>query len=136
MPNWQPNRVSRPIQFDMVTLFVGTAVWALILTGMRLLGFPLRGYVIVSVLLAVVGISLVLFRNLGRPVSVSICCGIVVTALGGLLSGVVQGTPFRDIQLGLVAYGAAYGLVAFFVFDAVLILSEFVRYVLNRHPDE
>lgn len=136
MPNWQPNSVSRPVRFDLLTLLVGTTMWAVLLSGMRLLGFPLRGYVSASVLLIVVGVARVLFRKLGRPVSVSICCGIVFAVLGEMLFRLVQGMPFRGVQLLDIAGGAVAGLFAFFVFDAVLILSERIRSVLNRHAED
>ncbi|QDS96994.1 hypothetical protein [Adhaeretor mobilis] len=124
--------MSRPIRFDLVTLFVGTTVWAALLAGMRLLGFPPRGYVGVSVYLISVGTSLVVFRKYNRPLSISISCGIVVVVLGELFLQLVQGTPARVPRLELVVCGAGYGTIAFFVFNGVQILSAWVRLLLNR----
>jgi len=111
-------------------------MWAVLLSGMRLLGFPLRGYISISVFLFVVGVALVLFRKFGRPVSVSITCGIVVAILGEIFFRFFRGMSFQGIQLLNIAGGAVSGLLAFFVFDAVLILSERIRSMVNRHPDD
>jgi len=100
---------------------------------MRLLGFPFRGYVIVSVVLIVVGLTLLLFRKLGHPVLISMGCGAVFTVIGGLLLSKSQGIPIQGMRfLEAVVSGAAFGLFAFYVFDAVLILSEFIRSVMKR----
>ncbi len=131
MPNQYPKPRLNRFRFDMVTLFAATTLWAILLAGMRMLNFPLRGYAVISILLLGVGVGLFVFRRFGRPLSVSMTCGVVLTILGTLILQVVQGRPIH-LEFGLVVYGAAYGFFAFFFFVSILICAELVRSVLSR----
>jgi len=116
-------------------MLVGTAVWAMLLSGMRLIGSQMLEYVMISILLIVVGLALALFRKLGRPITVSVCSVIVSIILGDNLMLIAQSQPPRGIHLWHFITGAGFGLFAFLVFHEVLFISEFIRSLLNYYRD-
>jgi len=116
-------------------MLVGTAVWATLPGVLRLLGFPPAGYAIISVVLASVGCSLVLFRKLGRPLTVSLCSGAVTSVLSESILRIIRGRSVPQDLLGLLLAGALAGFFAFVFFGVVVILSALVRALLNRTDD-
>jgi hypothetical protein len=107
----------------------------MLLSGMRLIGSQMWEYLIFSVLFIVVGLALVLFRKLGRPITVSVCSVIVSIILGENLMLIAQGQSLTGIHLWQLIAGAGYGLFAFLVFHEVLFISDFIRSVLNHYRD-
>ncbi len=115
----------------MVTLLVGTTFWALLLTIMRIVNFPQRGYFGVSFLLLGVGAGLFVFRSLGRPLTISIASGVLFSTFGEWIILVFEGNPLH-FDFGFVIFGAAFGFFAFFFYVAILVCSEVVRSLLSR----
>jgi len=77
MPVRPPHFAPRPFRFDLLALLVGITVWATLLSGLRISGSTIWGYLVISLLLIVVGLALALFRKLSRPITVSVCTTIV-----------------------------------------------------------
>lgn len=123
MLHWLRISSARSVRFDLVTVFVGVTVWAVLLGAMRLADFPPRGYVNLSASLIVVGMSLWWFRRRHQPFRVAICAGIVLAVCGELISRAYHGLPLEFPALGLLSGGIALGGFAFFVIDGVLIVS-------------
>lgn len=97
---------------------------------------PPKGYIALALILTVVGGSLFLLRHLGRPLSIALCSGVLLTTIAEFIGRASQGTPIRQSSmLPVIAAGAGYGLFTFILFGAVIVVSALVRHLLNRHQE-
>lgn len=136
MDPWYSRPSSGSIRFDLLTIFVATAIWAALLCAMRLLHFPLRGFVYVSVVLVVVYSAVAFLRQVNRPITTSIGCGILVTVVGEMIFRKLQGNPFGNISLGDLTGGAISGLFALFALNVVFLISNRIRSRFQRRRDD
>ncbi|MEM9657053.1 MAG: hypothetical protein AAF961_01715 [Planctomycetota bacterium] len=120
------SRSDKP-RLDLLTLLIATAIWAALLTFMRQLGMPLRGVVAFSLLLGVVTVALVVFRELGIPRLLCMVVGAIYNVCLAWWISLEAEQPVVIAWWWTLAAGALYGYVAGVCIRAAFVISERVR---------
>jgi hypothetical protein len=80
-PNSASGLYSAPRRFDLATIFVVTAAFSLLLGGLSLLGATPLVMIVITSLLAIIGITQALFQHVASPRGVSIITGAIAYTL-------------------------------------------------------
>ena len=102
---------SANVRYGLLEVVLLITVWSIVLGVMRILGFPLRGFVIAFLILLTVAFLQFLFRRVHHPYIVSIAAGISFVVIAEPLLRWHQGLPV-SLDPVLLLLGATYGLVA------------------------
>ena len=103
-----PALYSAPRRFDLATIFVVTAAYSLLFTGLTLLDFHPLEMLVIGAFITVVGIGQALLINVLNPRAASI----VVGAAFSISAWTVGWAYFDQSLLGLVFGVVLYGLIA------------------------
>ncbi len=118
-------------RFDLATVFIAVALWAVALTLCRILNSQWLETAYFSFLLLVVALAQFLFSPLGRPRTVSVVAGMVYAVVGAL---VLSFLPFGLILhlIPALMWGAFFGYIAGVCIAAAPLISDLIRSTARR----
>ena len=117
-------------RFDLATVFIAVALWAVALTLCRILTFSWQVTAFISFLLLVVALAQFLFSSLGRPRTVSVVAGVVYAVVGeSLLFVYIANTVFL---IPTMMMGAFLGYVAGVCIAAAPLISDLLHSAARR----
>ena len=118
-------------RFDLATVFIAVALWAVALTLCRILTFPWQVTTFISFLLLVVALAQFLLSPLGRPRTVSVVAGVVYAVVGeSVLYGIPAGATLFIIPAMMM--GALLGYVAGVCIAAAPLISDLIHSAVRR----
>jgi hypothetical protein len=126
-----PELYSAPRRFDLATIFVVTAAYSLLFTGLTLLDFHPSAMITIGGMITFVGVGQAVLVDLFNPRAGSIVAGVAFSMCASLFWGVYYDSPLWAFPMIAIFYGliggTIFGYLAGVLVGGVFLVADALR---------
>jgi hypothetical protein len=132
-----PALYSAPRRFDLATIFVVTAAYSLLFTGLTLLDFHPLEMLVIGAFITVIGVGQALLIKVLNPRAASIVVGAAFSICIGIVWWTYEDDPLWLLMIIVVVYGlfagGVFGYIAGVLVGGVFLVADALRHKFKRH---